>query len=57
MTRKRPIQLVRTINSPKVNRAMHDHYVRAVNAALESGRDEQAEELAAAYGDDLRKAA
>jgi enoyl-CoA hydratase/carnithine racemase len=57
MTSKRPNQLVRTINAPKANRAMHEHYVRAVNAALESGRDDQAAELAAAYGDDLRQAA
>ncbi len=43
----------RDISAPKTNRALHDHYVRAINGALEAGRDNDAYELADAYAKDL----
>jgi hypothetical protein len=36
--------------------SLHERYVRAVNSALQDGRESVARELAAAYADDLRVA-
>jgi hypothetical protein len=37
--------------------AMHDHYVRAINSAVQDGRDHDVSELAAAYAKDARESA
>lgn len=52
MTKNRA-PLRRDITAPKTNRALHEHYVRAINNALETGRDREAHELASAYAKDL----
>jgi hypothetical protein len=53
MTNNRYPALRRDITAPKSHRAMHEHYVRAINWALEAGRDSDAYELADAYAKDL----
>jgi hypothetical protein len=53
MTNNRYPALRRDITAPKNHRAMHEHYVRAINGALEAGRDQVAYELATAYAKDL----
>jgi hypothetical protein len=39
---------------PETIARMHEHYVRATNAALEEGREDRAFELADAYVEELR---
>jgi hypothetical protein len=41
------------MTAPRTRSALHDHYVRAINCALEAGHEQDALELAAAYSDDL----
>lgn len=53
MAIKRRSALRRDITAPVTNPITHDHYVRAINLALESGREHDAHELAAAYANDL----
>jgi len=41
------------MTAPLRQKALHDHYVRAINAALAAGRDRDAQDLAEAYALDL----
>jgi len=52
VTKTRPA-LRRDMTAPRTRTALHDHYVRAINCALEAGHEQDALELAAAYSDDL----
>jgi hypothetical protein len=53
MTNKRHPALRRDITAPKSRTSLHDHYVRAINLALENGRENDAYDLATAYSNDL----
>jgi hypothetical protein len=53
MTKNRYPAPRRDTTAPKNQRALHDHYVRAINGAVEAGRDHVAYELATAYAQDL----
>jgi hypothetical protein len=49
--------LRRDITAPRTKTALHEHYVRAINGALEAGREEDAYDLAVDYANDLQQAA
>ena len=56
MTNNRYPALHRDISAPKNNKSLHEYYVRAINGALEAGREDEAYELANAYAEDLSAA-